>query len=202
MIPVILTTPWFGQHTAVWLTALGTLVLAGAAVTALVGLRSLRDARRTRHAELLADLSRRWDEPLAAESRLISGEYDSRALLDLLGRIYDPPSWLTDGERRRDSETYLNLLAALNLMETIAALWAERTLGAGVIFRLWGTTFVEVWDRWFPAIEYMRTWEEDPGVYDNFENLVRVMRRRVRWAKTRYRFHRWMWVRRVVLRRR
>src|SRR6266511_2622383 len=95
-----------------WLTAVGTCVIAGFAIVALF---SFRDARRTRHAELLSDLSRRWDEPLAADSREVAGEYDSRALVGLLTRIYEPPSWLSEDERRSDADTFVRLSASLNL---------------------------------------------------------------------------------------
>jgi len=54
-----------GVDWATWLIAVGTLLLAGAAWCALL---SLRDAKRNRHATLITDLTRRWDETVVAAS--------------------------------------------------------------------------------------------------------------------------------------
>src|SRR5438270_4971479 len=155
-----------GAHTAEELIAIGTCVIAAFAVVALF---SLRDARRTRHASLVTDLSRRWDEPLAVDSRAAGGEYDSAALVALINRTYSPLPAATEQERRANADALFRLAASLNLMETIGAIWIGGSVGTAVIQRMWGTTFEAEWKRWEAAISRMRELEHDPGVYSNFE---------------------------------
>jgi len=58
------------------------------AATALFVGRQLRDARRTRHAGLLVELSRRWDDAAFLESQKLAADYPTAALLDLIELLY------------------------------------------------------------------------------------------------------------------
>ncbi|HEX6700403.1 MAG TPA: hypothetical protein VF101_06685 [Gaiellaceae bacterium] len=177
-----------GAHTAEELTAIGTCVIAAFAVVALF---SLRDARRTRHASLLTDLSGRWDDPLAVGSREAGGEYDSAALVALVDRTYSPPPKATEQERRANADALFRLAASLNLMEMIGALWIGGSVSTSVIQRMWGATFEAEWTRWEAAIRRMRELEHDPGVYSNFERTAWKMRRCLRIEMRRRTRRRW-----------
>jgi hypothetical protein len=179
---------WIGMHTAEGVTAIATCIIAA---FALVAFFSLLDARRTRHAQLLQDLSRRWDEPLAVRSRELAGEYEKEALLELVDRVYHPRAWATPDDQREDADTLIRLAAALNLNETIGALWISRSLSARVIQRMWGASFEADWERWSAPIAMIRKEERDPGVYTNFERTARKMRRCLKVEERRTGTRRW-----------
>jgi ABC-type tungstate transport system substrate-binding protein len=70
---------WFTALNAERATAIGTVVLALTAIVALIAAfrtarsatETLEDARKTRYAQLVTDLSRRWDEEAMRESQLL-----------------------------------------------------------------------------------------------------------------------------------
>lgn len=159
-----------------WITAVAAVVALGIGAVAVLG---LLDARRTRHAQLVTDLSRRWDEPLATESREIDGEYDTRTLVALLDRVYDPPDDADTATRRADAATFFKLGVSLNLIETIGVLWSEKAISAGVIFKLWGANITEVWEKWSEPIDLMRDREGYPGIYRAFQDLAGEMQERL-----------------------
>ena len=78
-----------GPDWAAVTTAVATAATAGIlAATALFVGRQLRDARRTRHAGLLVELSRRWDDAAFLESQKLAADYPTAALLDLIELLY------------------------------------------------------------------------------------------------------------------
>jgi hypothetical protein len=160
-----------GTDWPAWITAGGTAIVAA---FALVALASLRDARRTRHAAIVTDLSRRWDEPDATEARRRSGDYEPRALVELVERIYKPPPTATDKEKLEDVEELFRLGRWLNLLETVGVLYTERALSRKVIFKLWGGQIASHWERWREAILLMRRLERRPGIY--FQQVAERMR--------------------------
>jgi hypothetical protein len=170
---------WIGGHTALALTAVGTLVLAGAAIVALL---NLRDARRTRHAGIVTDLSRRWDEPLAMDSRRLNASYDTDGLRDLIA-LYYAQRGTPKRAQQKDVEAFFDLQGWINLIETIGVLRSERAVSARVIFKLWGATIATTWEKWELPIKDMRRLEEHPGVYKNFERLAKSMSRRMWWER-------------------
>lgn len=158
------------------MAALATLVLAIAAVIALA---SLGDARRARHAQIILDLSRRWDEPIATESRELEGDYDVAGILSLIESVYKPPAGATVAAQKAGVAVFFKLQASLNLMETIGVLYAEDAISGRVIFRLWGASIVQTWDRWDQPIRRMRDLEKRLGIYRYFELLARDMKERL-----------------------
>lgn len=77
---------WLVDHEALgtWLTGIATLALA---VGVIVAWSSLRDARQTRRAGLLADLSRRFDEPDRRDSLRFFDWYRESETEALIGRL-------------------------------------------------------------------------------------------------------------------
>jgi hypothetical protein len=162
---------WLGDPT--WVTAVATSVLS---LAALMALASLWDAKRTRHATIVTDLSRRWDEPAATDARQRSGDYEPAALVDLVDRVYRPADAATTEEREKDVEELFRLGRWLNVLETVGVLYTEKSLSRRVIFKLWGGQIAAAWERWEAAITLMRTTERRPGIYGNFEKLAKKMR--------------------------
>lgn len=117
-----------------------------------------------------------------SESRKLVGDYSPEALAALVADLYDPPSWLTNAERRKQADDFFLLTASLNLMESIAVLWGEGALGAGVIYLMWGQSFVSASRKWEQTIALMRRNPRGghPGIYENFEELGALMSRRLR----------------------
>ena len=74
---------WAAKMTA-WGTLATALILG---VTGFVVWRQLRDAKKTRHGGLLADLSRRWDEPLMVESQRLFARYSTSGIVDLVEKL-------------------------------------------------------------------------------------------------------------------
>jgi hypothetical protein len=161
-------TDWVAVATAV---ATAALALAG-----WIALISLKDARRTRHAAIIADLSRRWDEPRATAARRRTGDYEPAALRDLVLRIYRPDPSSTEAERLADVEELFRLGRWLNVLETVGVLYTEKALSDKVIFKLWAGQLVSAWAKWEPTILTMRDLERRPGIYENFEKLENRMR--------------------------
>jgi hypothetical protein len=65
---------------AVWLTAIGTLTLAGAAWRAL---NQLEETRRDRHVQILIAMGRRWESAEMTEALQKSRDYTPEALAGL-----------------------------------------------------------------------------------------------------------------------
>jgi hypothetical protein len=160
-------------HWPEWITAIATTVLAVAAIAALA---NLIDARRTRHAHIVTDLSRRWDEPAATDARRRSGDYDAAALVALIERVYRPPLDATEAEREADVEELYRLGRWLNVLETVGVLYTEKTLSERLIFKLWAGQFAAAWEKWESAISLMRDLERRPGIYGNFQEVAERMR--------------------------
>jgi len=167
---------------AEWLTGGATAVLALAAIAALaVALNTLGDATRTRHAALVTDISRRWGEPEATESRLLFSQYSDSALLALIDRIYDParpqfPSALQRTQRAADLVAFGKLLVQPTLIESLGLLEKEGAISRGVIYELWGPPIVSTWMAWRTPIRAMRDAENREGVFACFYNLASEMR--------------------------
>jgi hypothetical protein len=166
------------------MTAITSLVLT---VAALAALASLGAARRSRHAQIILDISRRWDEPLATESRDIESGYLPKDLLTLMEEFYEPPAWRPPQQRADHVRRVFKLLASLNLMETIAVLYLDDAISGETIFRMWGASIVGTHDRWRAPIDLMRDREKRKGIYRNFELLADDMRERLAFeAKGNY----------------
>jgi hypothetical protein len=151
-------------------TAVTTVVLA---VTAFFALRGLRESENTRYGALAADLTRRWDESLLANSRREMTSRTHEEIRDVIAVYY---SGRADDEGK---ELYYTLQALPNFIETIAAI-EEDIGGLSIAFvdRLWGGAIIRTWERWELAIHYIR---DEMGVvqaFEEFEHLVNRIRER------------------------
>jgi hypothetical protein len=172
---------------AAWIAAGGAIVGAGAAVVAAVVIvktaryarESLDDAKKTRHAQLVTDLSRRWDDPEIIESSSLGAQHASAGILEVINRLYSPPpkraGWRYRRSRQKDLDLYFRLFLWPNLLESIGCLLAEGAISETVVSRLWGAEIVGGWETFEAPVNRLRELQRDLGIYDYFENLAERM---------------------------
>jgi hypothetical protein len=153
---------WAAITTAV-ATAVTAIILG---LTALFIGRQLADARRTRHAQLLIDLSRRWDEPLIADSELASARFSPAEKVDLAKRAY------AAAPSQTDVENWGLLLVIPNLCETLGVLEAEGAISLPTISRMWGTAIQGIWRHWEQPIDQVRETTKAPRAYVELQRLA------------------------------
>ena len=148
-------------------TAIATSVLAiglvGGFVAAVFAAQQVREARRSREAQMAAEFFRRWNEDALVEARRLVGRFDSAEELRDAFVTYvaaDAP------------EAYV-LYRELDYFEQLAALESQGAFDLELIKLLLGRTLIERWERWRPALHEAY----GPGVYPLFEGLVEKLRR-------------------------
>lgn len=174
---------WLGNP--LWVTAAATIGLVAAASatlvvvvkTADVAVSSLRDAEKTRHGQLIVDLSERWDEEGVIESLKFFGAWTNEGLIELVEVLFNqelrPPT-------EEELDDWYRLTLVPGLMETIGVLAAEDVITDGVIHKMWGPLIVGYWNGWKPAIEQLRRYDNEyaENSYTYFEQLAERMLRR------------------------
>jgi signal transduction histidine kinase len=161
---VLETGPDWASITTAVATAATALILLATAV--FVG-RQLRDARRTRHAQLATELSRRWDDAAFVESQSLSVRYSAEELVELMNKVYETKS-ATDEER----DELRKLESIPNFWETIGVLQAEGALSLSMVERMWGEALLADWAAWESAVKRLRAVRNIPTVYLYFERTA------------------------------
>jgi len=148
-------------------TAIATAILAislfGAFAAAIFAAQQVREARRTREAQMAAEFFRRWNENPLVEARRMVGRFKSPDELRKAFVAYvaaDAP------------EAYV-LYRELDYFEQLAALESLGAFDLELIKLLLGRTLVDRWEMWKPAIEEAH----GSGVYPLFEGLAEKLRR-------------------------
>lgn len=148
-------------------TAIATCVLAlglvGGFVAAAFAAQQVREARRSREAQMAAEFFRRWDEDPLVEARRLVGRYSSTEELRDAFSAYvaaDAP------------EAYV-LYRELDFFEQLAALETRGAFDLEMINLMLGRTVVDRWELWRPALHEVH----GPGVYPLFEGLAAKVRR-------------------------
>jgi hypothetical protein len=175
-------TTWLtaNQSYAVWLTGAATTALA---VGVFFAWSAVRDARQTRHAQLLADFSRRWDDSEIISSVREGREYGAAGLVSLTEALYgvDPPTDPSSPEFRRWHENLADWFEALkwpNLLETIGVMVHAGALPRQMVYRMWGGPIVDAWrNDWAPAVIVHRRQKADENIFRYFEWLAGEMHR-------------------------
>ena len=153
---------WAEQVVAV-ATAVLALGVFGAIAAAVFGAQQVREARRTRQAQMAAEFFRRWNEgPLVEARRLIARFATPEELASAFRRYVaeDAP------------ETYV-LYRELDYFEQLAALERSGGIEFALIKSLVGRILVERWEMWSPALQAVHGEE----VYPLFRELAVRMRR-------------------------
>lgn len=143
-------------------TAIATSVLAlgllGAFGAAIFGAQQVREARKSREAQMAAEFFRRWnDESLVEARRLFASFGSAEELRDAFAAYVaaDAP------------EAYV-LYRELDFFEQLAALESQGAFDLELIKLLLGRTLIERWELWRPALHQAH----GAGVYPLFEGLA------------------------------
>jgi len=150
-------------------TAIATSLLAlgvlGASATAVLAAQQVREARKSREAEIAAELFRRWNEEPLVEARRMVARFKSPDELRETFIAYaavDAP------------EAYV-FYREFDYFEQLAALESRGALDLVLIQLLLGPTLIDRWEIWKPAIEQVRQ-ARGPSVYPLFEGLAAKLR--------------------------
>ncbi len=148
-------------------TAIATSILAmgllGAFGAAVFAAQQVREARRSREAQMAAEFFRRWNEDALVETRRMVGQLGSAGKLSEAFTAYvaaDAP------------EAYV-LYRELDYFEQLAALESQGGFDFELIKLMLGRTLIDRWEMWKPAIHQAH----GRGVYPMFESLVEKLRR-------------------------
>lgn len=104
------------------------------------------EARGARKAQLLLDLTKRWDDPTFVEAREYAAKYEVGApLRDAIKQF-----------RENKAHEYFVLMRIPNFFEQLGLLRQERTVSLNVLNAWVGSIIIREWDRWELAVEYLR----------------------------------------------
>jgi hypothetical protein len=163
-VVLVASTPFWPTTAADWASVTGAAVVILAAI---VGIQQLHQAVKTRHAQLLADLSRRWQEPTLEESRALAVLYGNRLREQLEAHL-----------TARDPESDI-LLRSLDFYEDLAVLVKHRALSFRMVRDSLGALICEEWEAWAEAVHFLRTRHRDDQIYENFQRLAERMAKKV-----------------------
>lgn len=161
---MLITAVNWAEVTAI-ATSLLAIGLIGGFIAAAFAAQQVREARRSREAQMAAEFFRRWnDDALVEARRMVAGFKSSDELRDALTAYVaaDAP------------EAYV-LYRELDFFEQLAALESIGTFDLELIELLLGPTLVDRWELWRPALHQAY----GPGVYPLFEGLAGKLRRKL-----------------------
>ncbi|HEV7564488.1 MAG TPA: hypothetical protein VGO31_00845 [Microbacteriaceae bacterium] len=144
--------------TATWtecVTALASLILAGAGIKAL---SQLKEAKSDRHAHMIVELGNRWDSQIMLKARRKATRYEER-LATMAAAYSDTPV----------GQDFLGLLRVPNYFEDLALLVKKGGLDPHLVSLGFKALIDDEWARWKTAITVMR--KDDPFMYTQFEWL-------------------------------
>lgn len=148
-------------------TAIATSILAigllGGIGAAVFGAQQVREARRSREAQMAAEFFRRWNEDALVETRRMVGRFKSAEELREAYIAYTASN---------ANEAYV-LYRELDYFEQLAALESLGAFDLELVKLLLGRTLIERWEMWQPAIREAH----GPGAYPMFGRLVEKLRR-------------------------
>lgn len=162
---------WLAQNQdlALWVTGIATAVLALGVIVAWL---AVRDAKRTRHGQLIVSLNEQWRSQPILDSLDLYGTYTNEDIAALAALLFDPDERPAKPE---EVATYGKLAAAANLIETIGVLCEEQAITYEVVYKLWGGQIVQTWKPWEDVFQNVRGMlgEDDFLIY--FDRLGREM---------------------------
>lgn len=166
-----------GLTTATWWLVGVTGALAIAAWIALLG---LLDARKTRHASVIAELSARWDDPWVQRSYALSSRYGPEGLVNLVRAL-----WADNVVQPSDADIvdWGRLCVYPNLLEAIALHLDDGAISESIVYRLWGDNMIRAWERWSDAIREARRLTRTPELWASLEDCAIAMAGRLAWER-------------------
>jgi hypothetical protein len=141
------------------------LTLIVISIAAAVAWKQVQEAKSSRHAALMADMSKRWDEEPLAESRRQMNAFSPDQLRTRVAYL------ATTNDKELDV-----LIRSPNFFEDLAVLHDAGAITFEMIRKSLGGTLVSQWDHWYPAIDHLRGDQKYDLVYENFEALAERMR--------------------------
>jgi hypothetical protein len=154
------TDPNWAEIVTAIATAVGAVGLLFAIVAAFFAAQQVREARRSRHADMAAEFLRRWNDADLVETRRLAAQFRTPEELRAAFQGYIAAN---------AHDAYV-LYRELDYFEQLGALEHVGALDFELIKVLSGRQIVERWKMWKPSIEAM-----GPGVYPMFEALVHKM---------------------------
>ena len=152
---------WTEQLTAI-ATAVGAIGLLGAIVAAVYAGQQVREARRSRQAQIAAEFLRRWDEDALVDARRLIDRFQTPQEVSAAFQQY-----VASGA----PEAYV-LYRELDYFEQLGALEQRGAFDFELIRLLLGRTLAARWEMWKPAIHAAH----GAGTYPMFEALAAKMR--------------------------
>lgn len=152
----------WGEVTAIatCLLAVGLLGGFGAVIFAA---QQVREARRSREAQMAAEFFRRWNDDALVETRRLVARFDTpEELRDAMSAYVAANA----------PEAYV-LYRELDFFEQLAALEYLGAFDLELVKVMLGRTLIERWEMWRPAVAETH----GPGTYPMFEGLVEKLRR-------------------------
>jgi hypothetical protein len=160
---MLVVAPNWAEQVVAIATAVLALGVFGAVAAAVFAAQQVREARRSRQAQMAAEFFRRWNEDSLVQARRLVSRFSTPEELALAFQRYvaeDAP------------EAYV-LYRELDYFEQLAALERSGAFDVRMIQLLVGRTLIERWDTWRPALAAVHG--ED--VYPLFRDLVARVRR-------------------------
>jgi hypothetical protein len=158
---LIVAVDW-GEVTAI-ATSILAMGLLGAFGAAVFAAQQVREARRSREAQMAAEFFRRWIEDALVEARRMVARFKSAEELRDAYVAYVAA----------DAPEAFVLYRELDYFEQLAALESQGAFDLELIKLLLGRTLIERWEMWRPAIHTAHGVE----VYPLFGGLVEKLRR-------------------------
>jgi hypothetical protein len=152
-----------------WLTAFGTLFLAGAACYAL---KQLSEAKNDRHVQVFSDMGRRWESAEMMETLKLEAGHTPASLLQLFElaahkRFDDPAQEATRIAARKDRSV---LLRIPNYFEEAAAIQKVGSLRVDLMDDYFGGVAKDSWYLWEPTIKKLQ--ESDETAFIEFRRMA------------------------------
>jgi hypothetical protein len=159
------TAAWGDPVGPAWTEIVAALTSAATLVFVIAGLvfakRQLDATKSSRHADLLAELSRRWDELLA--ERQESNSYDQpEDLAKAIENLYSA-----------NDMKYYTLARVPSFFEDLAVQVVERNIPIELVAKSFKDAVIYHWSRWKPATAFLR--QDQPSVYEHFEDLAKKL---------------------------
>ncbi len=162
------TAPNWAEQVVAVATAVLALGVFGAVAAAAFGAQQVREARRTRQAQMAAEFFRRWNEDSLVEARRLVASFATREeLASAFGR------YVTENA----PEAYV-FYRELDYFEQLAALERSGAVDLVLIKSLVGRTLIERWQMWSPALRGIHGEEVYPLYRDLVERLRPVFEER------------------------
>jgi hypothetical protein len=166
------STSWTDILSAI---AAGVAAFAGLATLALVVLGTIfarrgieyartqiQEATRSRHAQLVIELARAWEEEGMATSRKLSaGVRDAEELRELVQREY-----------LANSEKSYELLRLPTFFEDLATLEDEKAVSIAIVYKQFGSLITHWYRLWEPAVLFLQQHTKRGDVYAGFQRLA------------------------------